>query len=71
MSTNLENSAVDIRLEKCVSIPIPKKGNAKECSSYHTIVFISHDTKVILKIVQTRLQQYVKQNLSNVQAGFG
>ena len=71
MSANLENSAVDIRLEECVSIPIPKKGNAKKCSSYHTIVFISHDIKVILKIVQTRLQQYVNQNLSNVQAGFG
>ena len=43
-------------------IPIPKKGNAKECSNYCTIVFISHAFKVMLKILQTRLQQYVKQN---------
>ena len=51
-------------------IPIPKKGNAKECSNYHTIVFLSHASKVMLKILQARLQQYVNQELSDVQAGF-
>ena len=53
-----------------VFIPIPKKGNAKECSHYHTIVLISHASKVMLKILQTRLQQYVNWELSDVQAGF-
>ena len=51
-------------------IPIPKKGNAKECSNYHTIVLISHASKVVLKILQARLQQYVNQELPDVQAGF-
>ena len=51
-------------------IPIPKKGNAKECSNYCTIVFISHASKVMLKIRQVRLQQYTNQEFSNVQAGF-
>ena len=51
-------------------IPIPKKGNAKECSNYHTIVFISHTSKVILKILHTRGQQYVNHELSDVQAEF-
>ena len=50
-------------------IPIPKKGNAKECSNYHTIALISHTSKVILKILQTRLQQYVNHELPDVQAG--
>ena len=45
--------------KRSVLIPIPKKSNAKECSNYHTIVFISHATKVMLKILQARLQQYV------------
>ena len=53
-----------------VFIPIPKKGNAKECSGYHTIVFISHGSQVMLKILQARLQQYTKQKLSDIQAGF-
>ena len=51
-------------------IPIPKKGNAKECSNYHTIALISHTSKVMLKILQTRLQQYVNCELTDVQAGF-
>ena len=53
-----------------VFIPIPKKSNAKECSNYHTIVLISHASKVMLKILQTRLQQYTNWELSDVQAGF-
>ena len=53
-----------------VFIPIPKKGNAKECSNYCTIVLISHTSKVMLKILQARLQQYVTCELPNVQAGF-
>ena len=51
-------------------IPIPKKGNAKECSSYRTIALISHASKVMLKILQVKLQQYVNQELPEVQAGF-
>ena len=53
-----------------VFIPIPKKGNAKEFSNYHTIALISHDSKVMLKILQARLQQYVNRELPDVQAGF-
>ena len=53
-----------------VCIPIPKKGNAKECSKYHTIALISHTSKVMLKILQARLQQYVNHELPDVQAGF-
>ena len=53
-----------------VFIPIPKKCNAKECSDYHIIVFISHASKVMLKIFQARLQQYGNQELPDVQAGF-
>ena len=51
-------------------IPIPKKGNAKECSNYHTIALISHASKVMLKILQARLWQYVSHELPDVQAGF-
>ena len=51
-------------------IPIPKKGNAKECSNYHTVALISHASKVMLKILQARLQQYVSYELLDVQAGF-
>ena len=51
-------------------IPIPKKGSAKECSNYHTIALISHASKVMLKILQAMLQQYVNCELSDVQAGF-
>ena len=71
MSANLENSAVATGLEKSVFIPIPKKGNAKECSNYHTIALISHASEVMLKILQARLQQYVNRELPDVQAGFG
>ena len=70
MPANLENSAVATRLEKSIFIPIPKKGNAKESSNYHTITLISHASKVMLKILQARLQQYVKHELPDVQAGF-
>ena len=70
MPANLENSAVATGLEKVSFIPIPKKGNAKECSNYCTIVLISHDSKVMLKILQVRLQQYMNCELPDVQAGF-
>ena len=53
-----------------VFIPIPKKGNTKECSNYHAIALISHASKVMLKILQPRLQQYVNRELPDVQAGF-
>ena len=66
-ASKLENSAVAMGLEKYIFIPIPKKGNAKGCSNYHTIALISHASKVMLKILQTRLQQYVN---PDVQAGF-
>ena len=56
--------------KRSVFIPIPKKGYAKECSDYHTIAFISHASKVMLKIIQARLQQYVNHELPDVQAGF-
>ena len=69
-ASKLENSAVATGLEKSVFIPIPKKGNAKECSNYHTIALISHASKVMLKILQTRLQQYMNHELPNDQAGF-
>ena len=63
MPANLESSSVATGLEKVVFIPIPKKGNAKECSNYRTIALISHTSKVMLKILQTRLQQYVNHEL--------
>uniref|UniRef100_A0A4W2IE29 RNA-directed DNA polymerase n=1 Tax=Bos indicus x Bos taurus TaxID=30522 RepID=A0A4W2IE29_BOBOX len=56
--------------KRSVFIPIPKKGNAKECSNYHTIALISHASKVMLKILQARLQQYINHELPDVQAGF-
>ena len=56
--------------KRSVFIPIPKKGNAKECSNYCTNALISHADKVILKILQARLQQYVNRKLPDVQAGF-
>ena len=56
--------------KRSVFIPIPKKGNAKECSSYCTIALISHTSKVMLKILQARLQQYMNHELPDVQAGF-
>ena len=56
--------------KRSVFIPIPKKGNAKECSNYHTIALISQASKVMLKILQARLQQYMNHELPDVQAGF-
>ena len=56
--------------KRSVFIPIPKKGNAKECSNYHTIALISHASKVMLIILQARLQHYMNHELSDVQAGF-
>ena len=56
--------------KRSVFIPIPKKGNAKECSDYRTIALISHASKVMLKILQARLQQYENRELPDVQAGF-
>ena len=56
--------------KRSVFIPIPKKGNAKECSNHHTIALISHHSKVMLKIFQARLQQYINRELPEVQAGF-
>ena len=70
MPANLENSAVATELEKVSCIPIPKKGNAKECSNYLTFALISHASKVMLKILQAQLQQYVNCELPDVQAGF-
>ena len=70
MPVNLQNSAVATRLEKVRFYSIPKKGNAKECSNYHMIALISHASKVLLKILQARLQQYMKSELPNGQAGF-
>ena len=57
-------------MKRSVFIPIPKKGNANECSSYHIIELLSHASKVVLKILQPRLQQYVNHELPDVQAGF-
>ena len=56
--------------KRSVFIPIPKKGNAKECSNYHTIALISHTSKVMLKTLQARLQQYMNHKLPDVQVGF-
>ena len=70
MPANLENSALATGLEKVNFIPILKKGYAKECSNYCTIALISHASKVMLNILQARLQQYVNRELPDVQAGF-
>ena len=71
MPTNSENSAVATGLKKrSVFFTIPKKDNMKECSNYHSIALISHSSKVMLKILQGRLQQYVNRELPDVQAGF-
>ena len=70
MPANLENSAVATGLESSVFIPIPKKGYAKVCANYHTIPLISHATKVMLKILQASLQQYMNLGLPDVQTGF-
>ena len=70
MPANLENSAVATGLEKVSFHSNPKERLAKQCSDYHTIALISHASKVMLKILQARLQQYVKHELPDVQAGF-
>ena len=70
MPANLENSAVATELEKVSFHSSPKKGNAKECSNYCTITLISYASKVMLKILQARLQQYMNHELPDVQAGF-
>ena len=70
MPANLENSAVATGLEKVSFHSNPKKGTAKECSNYRTMAFISHASKVMLKILQARLQQYVNHELPDVQACF-
>ena len=67
---NLENSSGYKDWKKSSFIPVPKKGNAKECSNYCTIALISHASKVVLKILQARLQQYMNCELPDVQAGF-
>ena len=70
MIANLENSAVATKLENVIFIPVPNKGNEKECSNYHTIALISHASNVMLKILQARLQQNVNQEFADVQVGF-
>ena len=60
----------DLCWKRSVFIPIPKKGNAKECSNYCTIALISHASKLMLKILQARLQQYMNRELPDIQAGF-
>ena len=67
---NLENSAVATRPEKVSFHSIPKKDNAKDCSDYHTIELSSHASKIMLKILQARLQQYMNHELPDGQAGF-
>ena len=69
MPANLENSAVATGLKKA-SFHCNSKGNAKECSNYYTVALISHASKVMLKILQARLQQYMNRELPDVQAGF-
>ena len=68
MPANFESLSEDWK--RSVFIPIPKKGNAKECTNYHTIALISHTSKAVLKILKARLQQYMNHELPDVQAGF-
>ena len=70
MPANLENSGVTTNWKRSVFIPIPKKGNGKECSNYYTIALISHASKILLKILQARHQLYVNRELPDVQVGF-
>ena len=74
MPANLENSRVATglfhRMKDQLSFPIPKKSNAKESLNYCTVILISHASKIMLKILQARLQQYMNQELPDVQAGF-
>ena len=70
MPANLENSAVATGLEKVSFYSIPKKGNPKECSIFHTVALILHASKVMLKILQVRFQKYVNHEIPDVQVGF-
>ena len=70
MPANLENSAGPQDWKRSVFIPIPKKGNAKECLNFPTIILISHASEVMLKIPQARLQHYMNHELPDIQAGF-
>ena len=70
MSANLKTRQWPQDWKRSVFIPIPKKGNAKECSNYLTVALISHGSKVTLKILQARLQYYVNHELPDVQPGF-
>jgi len=70
MPANLETQQWPQDRKRSVFISIPKKGNAKECSNYHTIALILHASKVMLKFLQARLQQYVNCELPDVQTGF-
>ena len=70
MPATLETQQWSQDWKRSVFIPIPKKDNAKECSDYHTIALISHASKVMLKILQASLQQYMNRELPGVQAGF-
>ena len=68
MPANLESSAMPQDWKRSVFIPVPKKGNAKECSNYHMVALLSHTSKVMLKILQAGLQQYVNCELPDLQA---
>ena len=68
--SNLENPAVDTGLEKSILIPVPKKGNTKECSNQWTIALIFHASKLMLKILHARLQYEMNQKIPDAQAGF-
>ena len=70
MPANLEKAAVATGLENITFIPIAKKGNDKECSHYHMVSLISHASKVMLQVLQARLQEYTYHELPDVQAGF-
>ena len=70
MLANLKNSAFVWDWKRSVFIPIPKKGNAKECSNYCTIALLSHASKVMLKILQAMLRQYMSHKIPDAQAGF-
>ena len=70
MPANWKTQERPTGMERAVFIPIPEKGNAKECSIYHTIALISHTSKIMLKILQARLQQYVNRELPDVEARF-
>ena len=70
MTANLKIQQLPQNWIRSVFIPVPKKGNAKECSNYHTIALISHANKIMLKILQATLQQYMNHKLPDIQAAF-